>query len=141
MTAHQISLVLNPAQKLKIAKGLDVGVSDADNRHLSKRAIWISTDAGKLWLKPDSICFQGDVERLEITRDRLLRMERKVYGKNLAAHAGTVHVVLRFKTPEDKERAIRLDCLGCWSLGSTARATDDLAIQIEAWQKAGVSEP
>src|SRR5262249_31362465 len=73
-----------------------VGISDPASG-FAKRFGTIEEDMGALWVTPDWISYRGDLEQFDITRDRLLELERKADKRSTTMLAGIAHIILHVK--------------------------------------------
>jgi len=124
------------AQGLSAAQldyGLYVGVSDPRTSSLRKFGL-VEDDVGMLWLTPRSLVYRGDAQSWEIPRDALVDLRRAVDKGSIAAYAGAVHIILRWRAADGSEQCARLHAENCWSLSVVARALDRLWDRLEAWR-------
>lgn len=112
-----------------ISKGILVGISDPA-RSSFKKFSFIEDDVGMLWVEKDNIMYKGDTDSFRFSRGHLLAIERIADSGSLAALGGAVHVIIRFKQEDGKERRLRLHTEGNWTLKQVARALDRLAARL-----------
>ncbi|OGV71237.1 MAG: hypothetical protein A3K19_32360 [Lentisphaerae bacterium RIFOXYB12_FULL_65_16] len=117
----------------QLAAGVYVGVSDPSVSSMKKLA-QIEDDVGMLWFGPETLVYQGDVQRLDIRRDQFLEIERRLDKGSMAAYAGAVHVILRWRDDQGQEHRTRLHVEDCWTLTSMARGLNQLAARLQQWQ-------
>jgi hypothetical protein len=109
-----------------------VGLSDPAGG-FTRRFGTIEEDIGALWVTPDWISYRGDREQFDITRDRLLELERKADKRSTTMLAGIAHVILHVKLTDGGLRQIRLHTEGHWTMGQKRQAMDSLNEAITHW--------
>jgi hypothetical protein len=109
-----------------------VGISNPETK-LTKQFAAMEEDMGALWVTPDRLAFRGDVEQFDLTRDQVVQIERKAYGRSNTALAGIEHVILHVQLADGSIRQMRLHVEGVWTLGQKRRAMDALGDAIKDW--------
>jgi hypothetical protein len=122
---------ITPAQ---METGIYLGLSDPSHRSLAKRFAAIEEDIGMLWFAPEQLIYYGDTERLSITREQLVSVDRRVDGRSTTALSGTAHVILTVRLPDGTQRLIRLHTEGVTTMGGKRRAMNQLNERIMAWR-------
>jgi len=133
-------LAAQGVERERIARATLVGIQDPARSSLRKLSL-VADDAGGLWIEPEQLVYAGDSDRFTVRRDQLLEMTRAADPGSTASYAGAVHPLLRFRTPEGAERAVRLHSWGRWSLGAAARELDALAESLERWKSGTPPSP
>jgi hypothetical protein len=118
----------------QIANGRPVGLSNPDRSSLRKLGL-IEEDLGMLWIGDRSLVYWGDEDAIEIPHEALLAVERKADAGSTSAYFGAVHVILRFTDPYGVERRIRIHPEGEWTMTGAARALNQIAERLTAWQE------
>jgi hypothetical protein len=109
-----------------------IGISDPASG-ITKRFGTIEEDMGALWVTPDWISYRGDHEQFDITRDRLLELERKADKRSTTMLAGIAHIILHVKLTDGGLRQIRLHTEGLWTMAEKRKAMDALSEAIAHW--------
>jgi len=125
------ALGITPEQ---LKTGIYLGLSDPDQRSMSKRFAAIEEDIGMLWIAPDRLIYYGDTRQMNITREQLISVERLVDGRSTTALSGTAHVILNFHTPDGVLHRVRLHTEGVLTMGGKRAAMESLNARIEAWR-------
>jgi hypothetical protein len=128
------ALGITPEQR---ATGIYLGLSNPDQRSVTKRFAAIEEDIGMLWIAPDRLVYYGDARQMNITREQLVSVERMVDGRSTTALSGTAHVILNFHTPDGLLNRVRLHTEGVLTMGGKRAAMESLNAKIEAWRTAG----
>jgi len=127
------ALGITPEQ---LETGIYLGLSDPDQRSVSKRFAAIEEDIGMLWIGPDHLIYYGDSRQLNITRAQLISVERLVDGRSTTALSGTAHVILNYYLPDGTTQRVRLHTEGVKTVGGKRSAMESLNARIEAWRAA-----
>jgi hypothetical protein len=130
-----LAMGLTPAQ---LQTGTYVGLSNPEERGVGKRFCAIEEDIGMMWVGPESLIYYGDGERMNITREVLVSVERQVDGRSTTALSGTAHVILGVLLPNGTVRRIRLHTEGVRTMGGKRKAMDQLSAAIEGWRAGAV---
>jgi hypothetical protein len=139
--------IWNPIQKAAVKKrmaafgisqqnmqwGIHMGISDPAKSSL-KKLTTIEEDVGMMWIKPDLIVYRGDADGFIIRRGLLAEIERLTDSGSVAALAGAVNVIIRFRNQDGTERKVRLHPQDCWTLRQVATKSNELADQITTWK-------
>jgi hypothetical protein len=131
------ALGITPEQ---IESGIPIGISDPTQSSFRKMTL-VEDDLGMLWIAPNLLIYRGDTDHFDIPRDRFIAMERKADAGSTSAYAGAVHIILRFFTPDGRERQVRLHTEGCPTLSRKARSLDELAGRLQDWVDQSGSVP
>jgi hypothetical protein len=99
-----------------------------------KRWFSIEEDIGMLWFGPHQLVYWGDRERFGVTREHLVRVERKLDAKSTTALSGTAHVILHIQLSDGSVRQVRLHTEGVLTMGGKRKAMDQLNEMIEGWR-------
>jgi hypothetical protein len=116
--------------------GIYLGLSDPDQRSVSKRFAAIEEDIGMLWFGPEHLIYYGDSRQINITRAQLISVERLVDGRSSTALSGTAHVILNYYLPDGSTQRVRLHTEGVKTMGGKRTAMEALNGRIEAWRAA-----
>jgi hypothetical protein len=117
-----------------LEKGICIGISDPAKSSFKKMTM-VEEDIGMLWLRDKELVYIGDTTGFNISRNQLVEVERGADAGSMSAYGGDVHVILRFKTNDGAQHRIRLHTEGHWTMGSRARASDDLEEKLVRWQQ------
>jgi hypothetical protein len=109
------------------------GISDPSRSSMKKLTL-VEDDVGALWIGPEQLVYRGDRDGFTVSREELLGLERAADAGGIAAYAGAVHPLLRFRTPGGEERTVRLHAWGSWTLGGVARDLDAMCERLEGWR-------
>jgi hypothetical protein len=120
----------------EIAAGLLAGVSDPARSSLKKLTL-VEEDVGALWFEPERLVYRGDADGFTVRPEQVVSLEQKADAGGMAAYAGAVHPILRFRDDGGSERAVRLHAWGQWTLGGLARDLDALHEKLEGWRSGG----
>jgi hypothetical protein len=118
----------------QLAAGRVVGLSNPDRSSLRKFGL-VEEDYGMLWIGDDRLVYWGDVDAWEVPHDRFIAVERKADAGSVSSYFGAVHVILRFLGPDGAERRVRVHSEGDWTQTGKARALNDIADRLTAWQE------
>jgi hypothetical protein len=118
----------------QLAHGRPVGLSNPDRSSLRKLGL-VEEDFGMMWIGENSLVYWGDEDAWEIPHDRLIAIERKADAGSTSAYFGAVHVILRYFDPYGVERRVRVHSEGDWSMTAAARALNEIAERLTAWQE------
>ena len=118
----------------QLAAGRIVGLSNPDRSSLRKIGL-VEEDYGMLWIGDDRLVYWGDVDAWEVPHDRFIAVERKADAGSVSSYFGAVHVILRFFGPDGVERRVRVHSEGDWTQTGKARALNDIADRLTAWQE------
>lgn len=121
---------------VQLASGLCVGISDPAKSSVKKIGI-LADDIGMLWITPEVLAYRGDSDHFDVRPQDLVAMERSQDLWNTSALSGTTHLIVRFRQPDGRERAVRFHT-GGWTLTAIARSMDQLAEVITRWKESHV---
>ena len=117
-----------------IEKGICIGISDPQKSSFGKLTM-VEEDVGMLWLWDNELVYKGDTAGFNIGRNQLIEVGRSADAGSMSAYGGNVHVILRFQTSDGVQHRTRLHTEGFWTMGSRAKASDNLAEKLICWQQ------
>lgn len=121
----------------EMESGMYAGISDPSKSSMKKFSL-IEDDLGMLWLIDGTIRYKGDSQAFEIDRSQVTAVERTVDKGSIAAYAGAVHIIIRWRDGVGQDRMVRLHLEDYWTLSSLARKLDGLGTALEQWQRGNV---